>query len=581
MKRLLIVIVALLLLAVALPAAAVPVEAHGNLAGYFPDDTSFFMSARTDDAFIETLDGLLARVYDVFPVPGAAFLGETLDEMTAQVKPGATFAEYFRPWFGDFAAAGLLSFDMSGEMMEEPTFLLAIQITDREAAEAYFNEVTTPRTYRQTVEDEYTLYEARRADDPTFVFREDVILVSNDESAIAEGGVPEAPLSNLEAFDMALSRLPETDYNAVLYYDYAALLSGIFSNPDMMEMLMESGDEMMQAQMQMFMGMMDAVEPFAIGFTILDERSLTMDAALSTAGLTEAFAGANVPATMSLPPVDLAFARHIPAGTPLVIMGTELRLTYDVLLEALRGIAAMQTDEDSTAVQDVELALWMVEFGIRGLTGLELREDILEWMGGTYALYVGLTPTAQDTRNMRDLVSELPVDFALAVEATDSAGAAALRENLNRVLGALPDNPGDNITVSIEQIGGVDAVVFTWETFNMPPKLEFVFAANDEVFVVGTRRYVEAALDPQNGLDTDPAFIEANQYLLPNTSAVYYLSGADLAPLADIAALAPGSDLDGALFLEGLFDLVSSGTISQSVDEDGVSIGRAVLTLAE
>jgi hypothetical protein len=414
------------------------------------------------------------------------------------------------------------------------------------------------------------------------VFREDVVLVSNDESAIAEGGVPEAPLSDLEAFGTALSRLPEPDYNAVLYYDYAALLSGMFSDPDMMEMLMESGDEMVQMQMQMLMGMVDALEPFAIGLTILDERSLTMDAAISTAGLTEAFAGANLPAaTMTLPPVDLAFARHIPAETPLVIMGTELRASYDVLLETLRAIAAMETDEDSTAAQDVELALWMVEFGIRGLTGLELREDILEWMGGTYALYVGLTPTAQDTRNMRDLVSELPVDFALAIEVTDSAGSAALRENLNRVLGALPDNPGDNITVAVEEIGGVEAVVFTWETYNMPPKLEFVFAVNDEVFVVGTRRYVERALDPQNGLDTDPAFMEASQYLLPNTAAVYYLSGENLAPLADIAAMAPGGDFDGALMLEGLFDLISSGTISQSVDEDGVSIGRAVLTLAD
>src|SRR5690606_23787075 len=153
---------------------------------------------------------------------------------------------------------------------------------------------------------------------------------------------------------------------------------------------------------QTAMQMMDFYEAQAIGLTILDERSLTLDfsAPLNFTALTDFPID---PFQYGKTPVNLDIARFVPAGTPLVGFGTNLRDAYDATLQQRTALFEMQQDMDAAMegdFEDFQTAIWGLEFVVRGITGLELREDILEWMDGTYAFYLGLSPTAADASNV-------------------------------------------------------------------------------------------------------------------------------------------------------------------------------------
>ena len=182
MKKLFFLTMVLLLVgAFALPAAAVPVTDLTTLAGYFPEGSVIYASVRTDDDFVGTLDGLLQRVPEI----GGLSLTSSLDTVASGIKSGATFQDLFRPWLGDTAAFGLLPLTTMDEF-RNPVALIAISLTDREAAEAFFQSVTRPRDYEQTQGDGFTTYESTR-DNTHLAFRDDVLLIASSFDAIEAG----------------------------------------------------------------------------------------------------------------------------------------------------------------------------------------------------------------------------------------------------------------------------------------------------------------------------------------------------------------------------------------------------------
>ncbi len=551
-------VMALLLGAFALPAAAVPVTDLTALAGYFPEGSVAYASVRTDDDFVGTLDGLLQRVSEI----GGLSLTSSLDTVASGIKTGATFQDLFRPWLGDTAAFGLLPLTTMDEF-RNPVALIAISLTDREAAEAFFQSVTRPRDYVQTQGDGFTTYESTR-DNTHLAFRDDVLLIASSFAAIAEGGAVSASLSVAEPFTTAIGQLPGADYNAVIYIDSPSILNFTQSQ---LENVGPSEIAILQA--------LDDISPQVFGFTIVDGNSLTIDAVTAATG-----AALNVTGGMTTP-LDLGIVSRLPAGTPLVILGTNFADSYSATLAQLEPLLAMQGSDVDMA--QFETGLWLIELFVRGLTGLDLQRELLPALNGTYAIYAGVNPAAEGADTAFDLVSpELLLDFALTFSVTDTATAAQLRDNLNTILGDLPTERIDNLDIAFEDNNGTPVIVFSMETDPFSgDHIELLLAVTDEVFTVGTRRYVEAALNPGVGLDQDPHWQAAAQYFVADSYSLLYQSSANLAPLVGIFARTGSSDARDISQVLGLVTgLVDNSSISYGrLGETGVQM-RAVLTLA-
>lgn len=569
---------ALLVGAVAMPTAAAPQEALTRLADYFPAESVIYAAVRTDGDFIATLETVTEKLNDALPA-GAAIpdLSDALDMAAQELNPDGDFASVFGTWLGGAAAIGIPTYEPRSS--EQPV-IVAIEITDADAAEAFLESSGALETYSRDEQDGYTLLSpmTRRAGQPFVIIRDDVALLSINADIVATGGLQDSPLSATDAFVNTVNLLPESEYNVVFFNDYGRLIGAMMDN----FATFESDFSGETAMADMYTDLFAAIGPQAYGATILNERSLTIDLVATYADTTvfEQFGGLT---TEGMEPVDAAFAGFIPAGTPLVIMSNTADRTYEDQMEQLNTLfdsfmAQGMLDEDD--LREFKQVIFALETGIRGLTGLEPSE-VFDWMTGDMALYLGLSPSASDASSLMDVIGDLPVDFAVTLEATDPAAASAVVEGLAN---GLEDLPAEGLTVSREDINGTNALVFTISGQGMPFEIELLLAANDSIFTFGTRRYVTFALNPGEGLDTDPAYLEAAATLVPNSAAILYLSGAGLQPITDIMVLADDSRSTQreAESLSAVLDLISSASISASIDGGFTySSMRMVWTLPE
>lgn len=574
MKRLVFVlgIIGLVFGLVALPVAAQDAAQGGTaeyttLAQYFPGDTPLYASFRTDEAFVQTLDDLAARIGSV--LPGGMMSGslqELLDQVASAVKPGGTFADTIRPWLGDVAAIGVYTLDDTGYV---PPLTIAIRITDQNAAESFFDALPNADRYTLSEGDGYTLYspDSSVSSDPYYVFRSDVALITGDEALAQSGGVLASSLAQNDALGTALDLLPAPQYNGVMYVDTPAIMTNAMQDRT-------SATGMNMNAMGAFSSMFDVIQPQAFGFTILNDNALTIDVASPLAqGESDMFN-----AMMARQPVDLSFAQYIPAGTPLVIHSTDLYDGYKNALDQLQNLAKSLPKNSGMSSNDIDTAVFGLNFVIRGLTGLQ-ADDALGWMTGDYALYLKFSPEFSDSPNLDSAPSSLPVDFGVAFAVTDADAVQNLYDGLSESLSSFA---GENATVTHETLGsGDDTLVLTFDNSDMPFPVELLIAKNNDVFVIGTRRMVNAALAPQNGLDNDATFGDASATLLDNPTVVFYLEGNSLQPFARalINSSSSSDQRDGAN-LKAILGLIHSATISANIEPDqSGSVTRLVWTL--
>jgi hypothetical protein len=579
MKRAVLVLALLLMLgAAATPTAAVPTADLTALARVFPADTAIFAAIRTDEAYIETLDGIIARINQVLP------RSQRIDSLSDTL---GLFISMMEGWLGDTAALGvnaalLLDDDDDNDFLAAA---LAVEVTDSALAVDFMRGFLSSQV---DFEDSYTVEESGgvtifRPKTPRprldgvlpFMFTEDYMIVGNPEPVMNRM----ARLNSVPAFTETMGALPLGDYNIALYLDTQALLDA------QMTALSELGGigEMDEA-LEQFAQAGRGLSGLGVGFAILDERSLIID--IVSRGDPGAIAGAlglEASASAEAQPIDLSFARFIPAGTPIVTHVTNLAGAYDTLLDAVRAGALLGGAEDITAeaLAEIESGIAGIEFAVRGLTGLDLREEILSWMTGDLAIWLGLTPQAAEATSLfRALAAGLPVDFGILVDARPNPdGAAALVNGLKNALDfaarQLPADSTTSITVTDETIGGNPAVSVSIADPSLPFPIELVTGASADVFVIGTRAAAEAALNPRAGLDGDPAFQEALRYALEDTVQLQYLAGAPLAPLFNLLQGGSSSSPQPS----EIISLISSSSISSTAADNTACI-RLVLTLA-
>ena len=576
-RMILLLLTAVLLLSLAAPTAAMPTADLTVLARYFPEKTVMFASIRMDDDFFSSLDPILALLHEYVPDVPEMTTEQLFDQILAESSDiDGTFAETIRPWLGDTAAFGLPSaaglFEEAMDNSQEPA-LLAVEVTDRAALLAFLRELPLNEE-RVRFEDagDHTLI--TDGDDPSFaIYIDDTVMLMTNNPALLPEETVTTGLESSEDFQNSLGSLPETDYNAVFYMN----LSELFDN-----LPTGSTDSPEGA-------MLSAVSPFenafggtAIGATILQNRSLTLDIAQPILDAS-AYAGMGIALPTDYAPVDFSFARFIPAGTPLVFQSADLQMLYEYMVDSLTAAAEMQAEiapeSEVSPVEELEQGLVQLEFVVNGLTRLDLQDDVLSWMTGDYALALNFSPVISDLSSTSDIPSEFPFDFSFLIEATDADAAQAVVDGIAQSLVAFG---GDSYTVEEVTIGDTTAQSIHIPTNDeLPFPIEIVLGASDEVFVVGTPRMAEAALNPGDGLAADPNYVEMQTFTLPEPRAVAYLSGEELAPFVRLLVISRSVNAQDEDAITNLFRLISGGSISSTVQEGGTTLVRMVLTLPD
>lgn len=588
MRRFIVILalIAVLLATIAAPVSAVPVSDLTALARYMPSGTEMLIASRTDDGFIETLDSVLARLGEVVPsVTSGGNLSQALEQVSSTFPgDGDTYDTVFGPWLGDTIAMGIISLDPvlddKSDNDDDVRVIVAVEHTSREAAVTFFSQALELDTdsspdYEVVDEGAYTLFVPNSSFNPIVFVDDSVLLVTNANDDAVSFGSLEQSLATDALFTDAIAQLPLTDYNVLVYQDVPALFNSLLTTmrmaDDSIMGMTGFGISNADAFVEMFDGLGDAYGGLAWGFTILDGRSLVMDIGMQVdvAALNE------ISPEMSLTygPLNLDFARYIPAGTPLVIHGANLASVIQ------SGLANVGTQMEMMGEEmDAEQLQAQINLGIQGFLGMP-ADEAFAWMTGDYALVLGVSPALGDVRSESDLMnlSVFPVDFGFIVDASGNPEAAQeFASGLTNSLTLFSGSAGDDVQITQEEIAGTTATVIRISAPDLPMPIELVIGANENVFVLGTPDVAEAAFAGDGGLPSDAQFVEALSYALPNPSSLAYAAGAGLQPLADLVRTFDRSSGEG---FQAFVSLLSSSSVSVTTDNASQYQVRAVITL--
>jgi hypothetical protein len=585
-KRLMVFAVVLALSALALaPAAAQDDSAPDvttltQLAQYFPDDTPFFGAWRIDDAYIGTLDTLLARFAAAADVPYEQSLFEALDQIATQLPGGGAYRDTLGAWLGDTVAVGALSltdlFDDKPENDSETPLLAAFELDDADRVTELLTFILTNQSYTVEETETYTLLlppENEFFDEATVMITQDALFIANGRAPLPTDAV-ESTLAALPAFSDTLAQLPEATYNGVFYLNTPIVFETLAASP------------LMGGAGAAFETIEDIVVGQGFGFTILGDDSLVMDIVQPLGDTTDLqAAGFTVDADFGV--IDPAFARFIPADTSLVLHGVNLRdnLTaqaqnfqaqlqlQQALLEA-NGFESADFDFDAIR-QQITTAASLFE----GATGLDPVEDVLAWMDGDFALVFDVSDHVLTAENASALAEALPVDFGIIIDAAGNADAAAATvSGIGDALAVLLEN-NDQAAISQETMGGSTVYRLTAQVPDLERPVEILIGSNDQVLAFGTERFVRFALNPDGGLESSAAYQDAQTYLLPGAVTAGYVFDQRLQDALGSVAGAFGQQDDPSLQMPRLLLSVFGQSSISAVTVEQTVIARGVLTL--
>lgn len=570
-----------------LSAQATPVAEFVQLADYYPNDTTVFVGIRTDDGYVETLDAVLERANAYLPglLPPGVSVDALLDAFAFDTF-GADFEATLGNWLGDRAAIG---FTLTEDVLVNgavPPALLAAAITDREAAtnfiQSFIEDEFSFVEYEIIEEDDYTAFISPLdsfgfSEGPSLAVFDDVLLGGILPSDLPLDGV-DSPLSANESFTNTLDLLPEDAYNILTYLD----------TPTLQRLNLDLATQMDGTDLGAFGDLTTAVGSLALGATVLNGDTLTLDIAVSAtdAPIMEEL-GLN---DLLIPgPVDLGFAERIPADAPLVIHSADFGPTTQAGLDAFRALSDLLQQQGGFAsfltsgslppeaellfsFVSLESLLVTANISFAGLTGLSLERDVLPVLDGDAAVYLRLVPL-----EFQSLPLPVLPDFGLIFQTSDAAGAQSLVDALFEASEAYESgysisSYGDGAALTLPLISdllGIDL-----------PQSDLLFASAEDFFVFGTRTAVETTLDTDGGLAADATFQDATNYFLPGSQQVWYIATAPLIDNLDML-----QDMLGPIFPPTFevnpLALVEHSTLSAVTNEDRSSISRATITLGD
>lgn len=581
-------IVVLALLSFVFSFAVVSVGAQATpstaaLADNLPAENALvYASIRTDDAFIDDLDALFAPFYPYAEdLPPNFDIRMGINMALAEAELSGDFETAIRPWLGDTIAVAAYIDDGSYEdteflyaedVFDEMEAIIAVDIADRAAAEKFINSVFAAQDANVEAQQRsgYTVYEVPfgpviALDDDKMFFAEEIMF---DRYNLLSGDY--ATISGSADFADTLNEMPVSTYSGIGYVSMPTILS-------VLETVAETtDDEFAQEEAAEQLTLLNTFEigSIAMGFTGLANNTIATDILVVN--------GAGYLNQAELGAISPEFAARIPASTPFVIHGTNIDGALDAALDTIE-----QTAPDSDDVEELAEGLEEVDEVLMAETGLVL-EDIVGWMVNDYALVLTLSDSALNASSIFGLIGANPLDLGLLIDATaDPAAAVAVVDAIEEVASgelAAAVTEGEEAEVDLELTREADILTLSIRdnTGNVPFPIELQVGVADEVFFVGTPGLATSIVAGDGGLGSTANYTEASSLMFPGTVSAYYIDVDNLMPLVDLAEnfAEEESDLEDINTLREILSLFNHLTISQAIDENGNSTGRATITLA-
>ncbi len=560
MRKLLVImtILTLALMSTVGVANATPVDELTALAEYAPEGAPVFAVIRTDAGYIETLDGLTARI--------AAAVGQPMEtpvsDAIASVLPGTVdFATDIRPWLGDSIAVLLNGIDT--ESGDQP-IVFAFSVSDNAAAEAWLDsyfaaEIGTSMT--KSEEADGTLYAAESSFDASALLADGVLFYALAASldTLVMPADDAVNLAQTSEFQDVVGALTENDYNALIYINGEVLATEI---APLFEMMSQQSSSNMEAMGMMGIGSLEdlagMVGQQALGFTLIDGRSLVMDYAVAGDEMENEQA-----------PVDLSILEHIPANTILAAVNDGAGDMVNQFFDALEMLDAMMAENGMTMSEmgDLPPAFDIINFHslavfirqmYEGTTGLNL-DDTLTLLNGTNALYVSIDP--QEVRGV-----SVPVPSPGVLFMTDDADAsAAYVEAMAGIVTDIFANATfeDGVLhLPANELG----LVVPEEYQSLVGLLDMELASGEGFIAFGRPATVQYALDPQGNNLTDIGTYEYESGLfLEDPTSVWLINVPPVIdPLINFLTESEMASESDIAMLESLLHIVATSSITIS-----------------
>lgn len=546
---------------------ATPVAELTTLARYAPQDSTVFIAIRTDDAYIQALDSLLADLNARTGgqmLPRDFTLRNALNELFTDMSdiPNG-FDSAIRPWLGDTAAIILpTGIDLSGNT--EPAVLLAASVANRGAAMFFLNLAFTGVSPEQGPGG--TLIYAAPGAPFSAALTEDALLLAENRANLELAVFPNedaAKLTTHSGFQATIDALPAGDYNIVAYANLTSLIAevGVMLDEGLAEMGLPGDDLNIQ-------DLLNQAGYLGAGLTILNGRSLTADLALVP---TDAPTGA-VSAG-----VDQDLLARVPSSAALVILDDGLGDRISGLLGFVEQLSDMletsgtmdeMLGDAPAALRGLRLRdfVTFIRLSFRGTLGLDLDET-LGWMNGSFALHLSGT---SDGGNL-----VLNPGFVMALDESARAG-----DLVGAIAGLMTDSFA---TATYED--NVLTMPATLYNRRADASHDFLLAHTSDLLVAGTRPSVEFALDPSgNSLLDNAAFLDEQAIFLDDATAIWFINVQSLRlTLVDFLRNNPlvrgqvsRSDLE---MIDTLLSVPQSAAISAAQTSNGAQLLRLTLTL--
>jgi len=524
------------------------------LAEYVPAEAVVFASVSTSDDFIETANNLIAEYAGRI----AEATGEPLDAVDVrELFTDGGDAEALSAWLGESAAVIAPSVSI---LLNDPNDALIglLQVADFEAALDYYDslyaaDVESGDYVVIEQEDGSVLYEAQLSFLSDLLITEEVAVFGAADDVLLPGADARR-LNDDATFNETINALPEDTYNALVYinpqpgFTLAQQLLPLFLGADTPEDLdLEAVGEVVGSQ--------------ALGFTLLDERTLTMD-----------YAQFGATTELAEDPLDLAMLDYVPADAAFVIEAQGLGATLSGALAALYELDAFLVESDLTPPEAQQVLGFVgpgdlatfITLSLEGTYGIDL-EETLQWLNGDFVLY--LRPVLTEASPLGGTVESGWVVNTDNPEATADLVAATAELAQRQFDPATFED--DTLTVPFGAV------------ISLPEFSRLVMTANDDVFAVGTGDTIERALDPDDTITDTDAYAFESDLFLDDPSLLFYINVEPLREftltLLEDSGMANEDDLEAA---SALLNLLDSAAITTNRAER-TSTARFTLTLSE
>lgn len=567
MKRLLGLILVLAVLVGWMPATA---DASSTvdmmaMARFFPVDTPVYAALGTSEADFAALETLLGVLSSAAPdeFPSNVSVSALLNLASLSIT-GGNYADSIGSWLGEAAAFGL--FDLEAAMTSDlPPFAFAFSVTDPAALSSFMDDLAvvafedSEQPYAISKAGAYTRYDVP-AEDAVFLAGQDVLYLGTPSGIDAVLALGSQSLARHPRFVRAMSTLPAPGYTLALYLDLPRF-APVFEEEEALPPNLAPDD----------------LPAVAMGLGLLDGRALVLDTAQLASPI---IVRQELP---ELPAVSVDFAANIPVDALLTVLGRDVTAMQVWIDQAIRAsiwqgamesdfsfeLGDFETEDPAEALAEMERAVQEMRDELLEATGLDLDEDVLGWMTGSYAAFM----TVDSEALAAGLPDEMPYGFGLAVQVTDPAAVDKLMDGLET---GLENQDETDLTVSQETIGG--SPVFVLEDVEADEgTFDLVVGGRENAFLVATRSEAEDALTMTGGgLAASAYFQDAAAYVVPDASLVMFLNWQAAAPIM-LADASPEEAADTALALS----LMDSLTFSAAVQPNGAGVSRLVIMLPQ